>query len=133
MKQSMKRLKLSLWFVAIHTSLLIVTAVAIILSDKYSHNADSSLGFAMMCITFYIVDFPIGALFEASRPHFEIWGGWGWLLAAVFFFGILGNLMWFVFGTLVSLVMGALRRSPNQPSGATPEPAPGADSSADQG
>ena len=111
MKQSMKWLKLSLWFVAIHTSLLIVTAVAIILSDNYSHNADSSLGFAMMCITFNIVDFPIGILLEASRPYYSAWGGW--LPTVLFFYGILANLTWFALGALTAILIGLTKRSPN--------------------
>jgi hypothetical protein len=86
------------FLVAAHTLLLLLTALAMILSSKYSHNVDSSIGFAMMVITFFIIDFPIGALL-AAHPQFDNWGG------QLFLYGVLGNLMWFMLGVVVTLVV----------------------------
>lgn len=93
----MKWHKIPLIFVAVHTAILLLTAIAMLVGEN-SHNPDSTIGFAMMCITFYVIDFPIGLLLEACRPHFSNWGGW--LPTVLFLYGVLGNLMWFVLGTL---------------------------------
>jgi hypothetical protein len=104
--EHMKRLKISLVFVAAHTVLLLVTAGAMFFS-RFSHNPDSSIGFAMMCITFYVVDYPIGFLFEASRPYFSAWGGW--LPTTLILYGVMANLMWFIVGIIVHLFINFFR------------------------
>ena len=91
-------LKIPLLFVAVHTLLLLLTGIAMLLSMN-SSNLDGTIGFAMMCVTFYLVDYPIGVLLEASRPCFSSVGGW--LVAVVFLYGVLGNAMWFCIGLIV--------------------------------
>lgn len=95
MRQS---LKIPLTFAAAHTSLLLLTGIAILASWN-SSNADATIGFAMEALTFYIVDYPIGILIEASRPYLS--GPGGWLLAVILLYGIPGNAVWFCIGVIV--------------------------------
>jgi hypothetical protein len=98
-----KRLRIPLVLVAVHTSLLFLTAMAVLLSED-SHNADTTIGFAMTVFTLYIVDYPIGVLREAYRPCLP-----GYWLTLVFLYGVLGNAMWFLVGMIVQLVQPFLR------------------------
>ena len=95
MMKMVKSLRIPLLFVAGHTTLLILTAIAMILPLQ-SNNQDSSIGFIMMVITFYVIDFPIGLLFEALRPYYSLWGGW--FPTVLFLYGLIANLMWFMIG-----------------------------------
>lgn len=94
----MRLLRIPLLFVVGHTVLLMLTVIAMLLS-LHSHNQDSSIGFMMMVLTFYIIDFPMGLLLEAARPHFSIWGGW--FPTVLFLYGLMANLMWFIIGLVI--------------------------------
>ena len=97
-----ERLRIPLGFVAAHTSLLLLTAIAVFLSQSGS---DSTIGAGMACITMFAIDYPIGLLLEALRPYWSNWSDGGALLAIVFLYGVLGNAMWFVFGSMVRLLV----------------------------
>jgi hypothetical protein len=102
----MKWLRLPLLFVAAHTVLLLLTLLAIHLSES-SHNPDSTIGFAMAMLTFHLLDFPIALLWQSCSCEFFESGG---LWAVALLFGALGNAMWFSLGVLVHFGISWVQR-----------------------
>ncbi len=105
--KNLKWLGIPVLFVTAHSALLFLTAIAIIILQNSGHQ-DTDIGFLMMCVTFYMVDYPIGILLEAARPHYSAWGGW--LPTVVFLYGVLANLMWFLLGIAVRGCIALLPR-----------------------
>jgi len=104
--KSMKWFKLPLVFVAVHTTLLLLTLLAIHLSED-SHNPDSTIGFAMAILTLHLLDFPIAFLWQSyCREFFEFGGLW----SVALLFGTLGNAMWFMLGTLAHFCVSWIKR-----------------------
>jgi hypothetical protein len=124
----MTRLKIPTMCVIVHTALLLLTAFAIFLS-RNSGNPDASIGFLMACLTFYVIDFPIGLLFEICRPHFP--GTGSRVLLGILLYGVLGNLMWFLVGTAICVWRGGVGnrvlRTAQPPNIGQPQSPPSAD------
>ena len=104
--KTMKWFKLPLVFVAVHTTLLLLTLLAVNLAEA-SYNPDSTIAWAI-AILLYLLDFPITFLYQSSycREFF----GFGGLWSVALLFGTLGNAMWFMLGTLAHFCVSWIKR-----------------------
>lgn len=102
--------KLAWWLLAIHTLLVLAWFGSTFLP---SDNPDSSIGFMLMVVTGYILDFPIGFMFEKIiRPLRPLWTDNFpiWFAVQFSWFAVLGGSYWFCIGVIIS----NLRRRKNK-------------------
>lgn len=93
--------------VVLHTILIAVTIGLCLLP---SSNADSSIGFLMVGVMGYFVDFPIGVLVEMIRP---VDPTTAWVVLSISMFVVLGGLYWFLIFTILTAIVKAVRRKRN--------------------
>lgn len=105
MRKAFSLEKIPLLAVIIH-SFLIVIVVGLGLLP--SSNSDSSIGFVMMVLVGYVIDYPIGMLIEIMRP--SLGASPMGVILVISTYLVLGGLYWFLIFSVIAMIGKAIRK-----------------------
>lgn len=108
------RFSLALILGGIHL-LLVGFALAGLARAIHSHNVDSSFEAVVAIFVFYILDYPLGLVFESLQPYLDMHGGR--TFAEVVLFAGFGSAMWFLIGWVIQALFARLVRKRSGPNG----------------